>query len=59
MKTLAYKDNAGGTIHGYFVEGQTRHERIKKAFEELRHTGNITIYLVKGNKLRKLIRKGM
>jgi len=59
MKTIAFKDNAGGSIMGYFKEGETRHERIKNALADLRRTGNITVYLVKGNKTRKLFRKGM
>ena len=57
MKTIAFRDNLGGKLHGYFKEGQTRHERIKEALKELKHVGNITIYLVDGNKTRKLLRK--
>lgn len=57
MKTIAYKDNAGGQIKGYFADGETRHQRIQNALKELKHMGNITIYLVNGNKCRKLFRK--
>ena len=57
MKTIAFRDNAGGSINGYFKDGQTRHERISEALKELKHTGNITVFLVKGNKLRKLFTK--
>jgi len=62
MKTIAYRDNAGGTIQGYFNKfnpTQKRHERIKEALIDLRHTGNITVFLVNGNRIRKLFRKGM
>lgn len=57
MKTIAFRDIRGGTIHGYFKEGQTRHERIKEALAELKHVGCIHVYLVKGNKIRKLFTK--
>jgi hypothetical protein len=57
MKTIAFRDNLGGSLRGYFKEGQTRHQRIKEALKELEHVGNITIYLVDGNKTRKLFRK--
>ena len=57
MKTIAFKDRAGGAIKAYFVEGQTRHERIKKALAELGPVANINIYLVKGNKLRLINQK--
>ena len=52
MKTIAYQDIAGGRIRGYFVKGETRHERIKNALEDLKPMACIKIYLVKGNKLR-------
>lgn len=54
MKTIAYKDLAGGAMKSYYMEGQTRHERIKKALDELHHVGNIVIYLIDGNKIRRL-----
>lgn len=59
MKTIGYKDNAGGMINCYFKTGETRHERINNALIDLKHTGNITVYLIDGNKTRKLFRKGM
>lgn len=62
MKTIAYQDNAGGAIHGYFNRSnptQNRHQRIIEALQDLKHTGNITVYLIKGRKVRKLFRKGM
>lgn len=59
MKTIGYKDNAGGSIYCFFKQGenQPRHERIKEALKSLKHTGNITVYLIDGNKKRKLFRK--
>lgn len=62
MKTIGFKDNAGGMTNCYFNKSnpmQPRHERINEALRELKHTGNITIYLINGNKVRKLFRKGM
>jgi hypothetical protein len=58
MKTIAFQDILGGSIHGYFKEGETRHERIKNALEDLRHTACIKVFLVKGKKLRLLFKKG-
>jgi hypothetical protein len=60
MKTIGYKDNAtgrNGIIHCYFKQGQTRSERISEALKELKHVGNITVYLIKGKKVRPLFRK--
>ena len=57
MKTIGYKDLATGkqgVINCYFIEGQRRHERINKALAELKHVGNIAVYLIKGNKTRRL-----
>jgi hypothetical protein len=59
MKTIGFKDNAGGMITAYFKEGETRHERIINALNDLKHTGNITVYLINGNKIKKLFRNGM
>ena len=62
MKTIGFKDNAGGTINCYFNQSlptQKRVDRITEALNELRHTGNITVYLIDGRKVRKLFRKGM
>ena len=60
MKTIGFKDNAGGRIHLYFnvSKKETRWERFFNALNELKHTGNITIYRVKGNKAKKLKTKG-
>ena len=61
MKTIGYYDkgqNRKGIIKAYFKAGQTRHERIESALTELQHMGNITVYLIKGNKTRKLFSKG-
>jgi hypothetical protein len=62
MKTIGYRDNAGGSIHLYknvSKPDQSRHDRIKEALKDLEHTGNITIYLIKGNRMRKIARHGM
>lgn len=60
MKTIGIKDIAGGMIHGYFDKSnpkQTRHERIKAALEDIKHTGRIHVYLIDGKKVRKLFSK--
>lgn len=55
MTNLAFQDIAGGSIHVYSAHSNLpKWERINKAFAELRHTGNIIIYLYKGRKLRKI-----
>jgi hypothetical protein len=62
MKTIAYRDNAGGSIHCFknrSTPHQKRHDRIKEALKDLEHTGNITIYLIRGNRIRKIGRHGM
>jgi trehalose-6-phosphatase len=62
MKTIGYKDKAGGSIHIYknaSKPDQTRHERIREALKDLKHTGNINIYLINGRKVRKIASKGM
>lgn len=57
MKSIAFKDNAGGSTVMYYKDGETRHERIANALKELKHVGNITVYLVNGRKVRTLFRK--
>jgi hypothetical protein len=62
MKTIGYQDRAGGSIHIYknvSKPDQKRHERTMEALNELRHTGNINIYLIKGNRIRKIAKHGM
>ena len=62
MKTIGYKDKAGGSIHLYknvSKPNQKRHDRTKEALKELEHTGNIFIYLIKGNRIRKIGQHGM
>ena len=55
MTNLAFQDIAGGSIHVYSAhQNLPKWERINKALSELRHTGNIIIYLYKGRKLRKI-----
>jgi len=57
MKTIAYQDIQGGSLNGYFAKGETRHERISNALNDLRHTGRIKVYLINGNKTRLLFTK--
>jgi hypothetical protein len=62
MKTVGYRDNAGGLINLYknvSKPEQKRHDRIKEALTDLQHTGNITIYLIKGNRIKRIARHGM
>lgn len=57
MKTIAYKDIAGGRINGYFNvknPNQKRWERFFEGLKELQNTGNIIIYRVKGSKVKQL-----
>lgn len=61
MKTIAYRDIQGGSIHLYINKenpNQKRHDRIREALNDLRHTGRIVVYLVNGNKIRRLFAKG-
>ena len=63
MKTLAWRD-LGDTRNIYYIPKITsrfdslfrlkRHERNKLLLQDIRHTGNIGIYLLKGNKMRLL-----
>lgn len=62
MTSIVYQDRASGKMYIYhpayptqrsFYE-QTRVERILAALEELRHMGNINIYLYKKGRLRKI-----
>lgn len=57
MKTIGFRDVAGGSIQCYFKEGETRHERIKNALKDLHGVGKIHVYLINGNKVRKLFTK--
>jgi len=64
MKTIAYRDLAGGGFMRYFEKEdsktlfrQKKHERIKEALEDLKHTGNVAIYLVSKYKTRFLYKK--
>lgn len=61
MKTIGYRDKAGGSIYLYknvSRPDQKRHDRVKEALNELRHTGNINIYLIKGNRVRRIAQHG-
>lgn len=59
MKTIGYIDKVEGcTVRMYVKKNelplfrQSRHERIKEAFRELKGLGNVKIVLVDGNKTR-------
>ena len=57
MKTIGFKDIAGGSINIYFNQKdpkQKRWERFYQALLELEHTGNIILYRINGNKINKL-----
>jgi len=56
MKTIAYVDLcAPSIINKYIPSGNTpRVARITEALNDLKHTGNIAIYLFKKNKKRLL-----
>jgi hypothetical protein len=65
MKTIAFKDRTGGPIREYIspkqndiFERENHTTRINRALDELKHTGNINIYLVRGNKIRLILQKG-
>ena len=58
MKSIGFQDVLGGAIHVYTTKERIpRQERIKRAFRELKHTGRIKIFLIDGNKARKIITK--
>jgi len=72
MKTIAYIDKVENkTLHCYKLNDcqlfrktllypkQKRLSRIIEALEDLKHTGNIDIYLINGNKYRKILSKGI
>lgn len=64
MKTLAWKD-LGDTREVYYTPlignekhslfSPSRHERNKKLLESIKHTGNISVYMLKGNKPPRLL----
>ena len=54
MKSIAYKDIAGGKIMTYIAQSQTKLERIVNGLEELRKVGDIAVYLVSNRKSRLL-----
>ena len=72
MKTIAYKDRAGGGLRIFNPPIEWRQntldnpypvpvhlQRIMRGLNELRHTGNINIYLVHGNRIRLIQQKGI
>lgn len=62
MQSIVYQDRASGTMYIYqpkypaqrSLYEETRIERIMNALTELKHTGNINIFLYKKGKLRKI-----
>lgn len=67
MKTIGYSDKCDGNrkIYIYTDTGTDklncwikRNERIKNAFENLKHLGNVDLYLIKGNKTRLIATRG-
>lgn len=55
MTNIGFQDIAGGRINIYSASPELpKWVRINKALKELKHTGNIIIYLYKGRKLRKI-----
>ena len=55
MKTLGYIDKAdpSGKIVEYVGEdGISKDERIRRAYEDLRHMGNILLVYIRGSKAR-------
>ena len=62
MKTIGFRDVAGGPVRLYENKSkpnQKRHDRVRDALNDLRHTGNIVVYLINGRKYRCLYFKGM
>jgi hypothetical protein len=67
MKSIGYMDiTEGRTINIFNPEYKQkqrsifdlkRHERITEGLQELRHTGNIIIYLINGNKYRPILER--
>jgi len=67
MKTLAWRDLGDPRKIFYIPKASKelnifepkRHQRNLKLLESIRHTGNIEVYLLKGNKTRLLFTKGI
>ena len=59
MKSIGYMDIVEGKTIRVFNPKQNinRHERIRMALDELKGMGNIIIYLINGNKYRKLFKR--
>ena len=56
MKTIGYIDLANGnkTMMFYNLPLKSKNERITEALENLKHTGNIAVYFLKGKTQRLL-----
>jgi hypothetical protein len=55
MTNIAYQDILGGNIQVYTAHKELpKNERIQKALDDLRHVGDIKIFLYKRRKMRLL-----
>ncbi len=62
MKTIGYYDRADGNHRIRFFNPMTtvkKNERIKQAFCDLMGLGNVVIVYIKGNKVRKIAKRGL
>uniref|UniRef100_A0A6M3XKW6 Uncharacterized protein n=1 Tax=viral metagenome TaxID=1070528 RepID=A0A6M3XKW6_9ZZZZ len=69
MKTIGYRDLCDGSkrireyvprnMNTHLFNKQTRLERIKAGLNDLKHTGNIAVYLINNNKYQEIFRKGL
>ena len=57
MKTIGYIDLGDGnkTMMFYSLPLKSKNERIAEALENLKHTGNIAVYFLKGSTQRLLL----
>ena len=53
----AYKLDEGKRKDSLFQHGQTRIDRITEALNDIKHTGNIAVYLIQGNRTRFLFNR--
>ena len=61
MKTIAFRDLTGGPMREFVSRQQNdlfarenSRQRIENALRELKHVGNIAVYLVRGRKVRRI-----
>jgi hypothetical protein len=60
MKTIVWKDNAHKDcpFHEWVQPDVNKNLRIYEALNDIEHLANITVYMLKGNRLHKLFRRG-